>query len=251
MLWEDLRNTWLLLKEKYMFSWYSAARLRLQVLTLSWVVMEWQEPKVQDEWNKTRPVFACSAKGLVLYSEVSGNHLKALRPRVAWLDLRLRYIRSASRVGDGMWGVRPEAVGQRSSGSCNAAPFHSKGESPESIRIIHISDSNNNNLNLINPFFSGAQDTVKFVIKHSLSTPPYDLHTLCSIHSSQSARSLGFEAADPASRTHVSYAGTRETLDCSPRHQKLRSEVIPHLTWWSCRQWGRFPGIMATLKWPT
>ena len=127
--------------------------------------------------------------------------------------------------------MRQEAVGQRSSGSCNAAPFRSKGESPESISIIHISDSNNNNLNLINPFFSRAQNRVKFVIKHSLSTPPYDLHTLYSIHSSHSARSLGFEAADPANRTPVSYAVTREKLDCSPRHQKLRSEIIPHLTW--------------------
>lgn len=39
--------------------------------------------KGADEWNKTRPVFACSAKGLVLYSEVSGNPLKTLRLRVA------------------------------------------------------------------------------------------------------------------------------------------------------------------------
>lgn len=36
-------------------------------------------------------------------------------------------------------------------------PFPPKGESLENIGIIHISDSNNNNLNLINPFFLGAQ----------------------------------------------------------------------------------------------
>lgn len=192
-------------------------------------------------------------KELVLYSEVSGNPLKALRPKVAGVDSHLPWTRYASRVGDGMWEVRLEARGQRTSGSCKGvlAPFHPKEETSESIRIIHISDSNNNNLNLIHPFFLGTQNRVKFVIKHSLSTPPFDFHPLDGVYRTQSACSLGFEPADPPNRTHRSSAVPREKLDCSPRHQKLRREIVLHLTWRSYRWWGRFPGTMATLKWLT
>lgn len=44
--------------------------------------------------------FACSAKELVPYSEVSGNPLKALRQKVARLFI-FEIDHSVSRVGDG------------------------------------------------------------------------------------------------------------------------------------------------------
>lgn len=191
-------------------------------------------------------------KELVLYSEVSGNPLKALRLKVAGVDSHLPRIRSASRVGAGMWGVRLEARGQRTSGSCKGvqAPFHPKEETSESIRIIRFSDSNNNSLNLIHPFFLGTQNRVKFVIKHSLLSTS-DFHPLDGVYRTQSACSLGFEPADPPNRTQVSSAVPRGKLDCSPWHQKLQREIVLYLTPRSYRWWGRFPGTMATLKWLT
>lgn len=55
--------------------------------------------------------------------------------------------------------------------------FQPRERSPESIAIIHISDSSINNLNLINLFFLG-ENRVEFVMKHSVPTLPDVLYTV-------------------------------------------------------------------------
>lgn len=54
--------------------------------------------------------------------------------------------------------------------------FQPRERSPESIAIIHISDSSINNLNLINLFFLG-ENRGEFVMKHSVPTLPDVLYT--------------------------------------------------------------------------
>ena len=78
--------------------------------------------------------------------------------------------------------------------------FQPREWSPESIAIIHISDSSINNLNLINLFFLG-ENRGDFVMKHSVPTLPDDLYTADRTQCRQ-ASSLSFEAAGPAVKTH-------------------------------------------------
>lgn len=99
--------------------------------------------------------------------------------------------------------------------------FHPKERSPESVKIIHISESNNNNLNLLNPFFLGTQNRVKFVMKHSVPLLHPELYT---VYGTQQACCPGFEAPGPARRTLVSKAVSRQVkaglLSTAPEAEK-------------------------------
>lgn len=150
-----------------------AARLRLQVLPLSWVITERQEPKEQDAWGKTRLTFIrmfCQRTGTVFRSQ--WKSCEGTEAEGGTIRFTFEIDHSVSRMEDGMWGGGWRQVDRRAQENARLLPFLPKGESLESIGVIHTSDSNNNNLNLVSPFFLGAQNRVKFVIKHSLSTPP-------------------------------------------------------------------------------
>ena len=100
-------------------------------------------------------MFVCSTKQFFLYSEVNGKSSQALRQKKARLGLYVRWITLQAEWGLEWDGLHWRQMGEGARVDTMLLLFQPRERSPESIAIIHISDSSINNLNLINLFFLG------------------------------------------------------------------------------------------------